>query len=167
MWPLGTVIRVLGSTSLVEEAGAAPEGAVRRGFTLIELAYVLAIIALLTAVTVPAYDAILRRARVTEAHAMVHAIAHAELRHLRDRGSYLACPATGELSDLPAPFPDEPCWRALGIRAEGEVRFRWGVELVDDSFVVTGQGDQDGDGELTTFRLDGRTFALQIEDELE
>jgi len=139
----------------------------RSGFTLIELSYVLALIALLAAVTVPTYDALLKRARTDEAHAMVHAIAHAELRHLRDRGSFVACPATGELADLPAAFPDEPCWRALGISAEGEVHYRYAVELVEGSFVVTAEGDQDGDGQLARFRLDGSTLGLEIEDELE
>ena len=139
----------------------------RRAFTLIELCYVLAIIGLLTAVTVPAYDTLLRRSRAAEAQAMVHAIAHAELQHLRDRGSYVACPASGELIDLPAPFPDAPCWRALGIRVGGDVRYRYGVEATADTFTVLAEGDQDGDGLLARYTLDSRTLDLTVEDELE
>lgn len=139
----------------------------RRAFTLIELCYVLAIIGLLTAVTVPSYDTLLRRSRAAEAPAMIHAIAHAELQHLRDRGSYVACPPAGGIADLPGPFPDAPCWRALGVRVSDEVRYRYGVEVTGGTFVVTAEGDQDGDGVLARFTLDGRTLHLEVEDELE
>ena len=69
----------------------------RRGFTLIELCFVIAIIAILAAVTVPAYDVLLRRAHSAEARSMMTAIAHAQLQYQRDHGSYLACAATGEV----------------------------------------------------------------------
>ena len=139
----------------------------RRAFTLIELCYVLAIIGLLAAVTVPAYDTLLRRSRTAEAQATVHAIAHAELQHLRDRGTYVHCPAVGDVADLPAPFPDAPCWRALGVRVGGDVRYLYGVVATDEGFTVTAEGDQDGDGILARYTLDGATLHLEVEDELE
>ncbi len=140
----------------------------RRGFTLIELCYVIAVIGLLAAITVPAYDVLLRRAHVAEARAMVHGIAHAELRHLRDRGAYVACGPAAEIPSEPVVFPeDEACWRELGIRSEGLVRYRYAVSLDDDSFLVTAEGDLDGDGRASRFSLDGRDLSLHIVDELE
>jgi len=140
----------------------------RRGFTLIELCYVIAVLGLLAALTVPAYDVLLRRAHVAEARAMVHAIAHAELRHLRDRGAYLPCGTSGDVPREPVAFPeDEPCWKALGIRSEGLVRYRYAVSLEDDSYLVTAEGDLDGDGQQSRFSLDGRDLILHVVDELE
>jgi prepilin-type N-terminal cleavage/methylation domain-containing protein len=53
----------------------------RAAFTLVELAYVIAILGLLTAIVVPTYDQIYRRARATEPRTMLEAIAYAELQH--------------------------------------------------------------------------------------
>jgi prepilin-type N-terminal cleavage/methylation domain-containing protein len=140
----------------------------RRGFTLVELCYVLAIIAALAAVAVPTYDVILRRAHVVEARAILHTIAHAELQHFRDRGSYLACGPFGEVVHEPTAFPwDEPCWRQLGVQAEGQQRYRYAVALQDESFVVIAEGDLDGDGVHSRLTLDGRDLDLQVVDELE
>jgi len=140
----------------------------RGGFTLIELCYVIAVIAILTSITVPSYGAIVKRARVQEAHATVTAIAHAELRHLRDRGSFVACGPSSEVVPVaPEPFPaDDACWRALGIHPEGLVRYRYAVSLDGDGFLVTAEGDLDGDGTPSRFSL-GTDLVLHIVDELE
>ena len=140
----------------------------RRGFTLIELSYVIAVIALLAAITVPAYDVLLRRAHVAEARAVVHGIAHAELRHLRDRGHYLPCGPAGDVPTEPVAFPaDAPCWKALGIRTEGLVRYRYAVSVADGSFLVSAEGDLDGDGIVSRFSLSGHDLELVVVDELE
>ncbi len=140
----------------------------RRGYTLIELSFVLAILAALTAATVPTYELIMRRARAAEPRGVVQAIAHAELRHFRDRGGYLACEATGDLPTTPVPFPNAvPCWRELGVQMTGDVRYRYEVRLDGDSYVVTAEGDLDQDGVIARFTLSGRDLALSIEDELE
>jgi len=139
----------------------------RRGFTLIELAYVLAVIGLLTAVTVPSYGYIVRRAYAAEAHATIHAIAHAEFRRFRDTGSYLACEASGPIPAAPVSWPAQPCWDALRIEVTDTVRYRYGVALQDGSFVVTAEGDLDHDGTPGRFTLDGRDLHVTLEGELE
>jgi prepilin-type N-terminal cleavage/methylation domain-containing protein len=141
---------------------------VRSAFTLIELACVIAVIGIMAATSVPIYDTLVRRAHTDEARTMVQAIAHAELRHFRDRGTYIACPSEGEVPKTPVRFSsDRACWRALGILIGGTVRYRYGVELDGTSFVVTAEGDLDRDGTPSRFRLHGKDFALTIEDELE
>jgi prepilin-type N-terminal cleavage/methylation domain-containing protein len=139
----------------------------QRGFTLIELSYVLAVLGVLAAITVPTYDLLLRRAHAAEAPAMMHAIAHAELQRLRDGGEYLACPATGDVPRAPVPFTDAACWSALGIRPEGPVRFRYGVALEDGGYVVTAEGDLDRDGETSLYTLRGEDLVVVVERRLE
>lgn len=140
----------------------------RRGFTLIEISYVITVIGLLATISVPSYRALLHRAHASEARAVLHAIAHAELQHLRDRGSYLACPATGDIPRGPATFPgEEACWRALSIRPEGEVYYRYGVTVADGTFEVTAEGDLDHDGVIARYRLSGRDLHLDVVDGLE
>ncbi|GEM_PF-2098669 len=138
------------------------------GFTLIELCYVVTVITVLTAVTVPVYDVLLRRARAHEAHAVLHDVAHAQLRHHRDRGTYVDCPVADPVPDPTGRFPvGRACWKELGVIVEGEVRFRYGTETSDEGFTVIGEGDLDGDGETSRFVLDGRTMVITTDRELE
>lgn len=139
----------------------------RRGFTLLELCFVVMIIGLLTAITVPSYDVLLRRTHQAEARSMLSAIAHAQLQYQRDNGVYLSCPATGPVPVPTLEFPSEPCWKQLGITVGSTVRYRYGVELSERSFVVTAQGDLDRDGHHSTLTLQGETLQIDIEDGLE
>lgn len=139
----------------------------KRGFTLIEVSFVLAVMALLVALIVPAYQTLTLRARSEEAHAMLSAIAHAELRYHRDHGAFVECPPEGEPLRAPTPFPsDRACWKALGIATDA-VRFQYGVALKDGSFAVTARADLDGNGVASSYVLDGRTLNLTVERELE
>ena len=139
----------------------------RRGFTLLELCFVVMIIGLLTAITVPTYDVLLRRTHQAEARSMLSAIAHAQLQHHRDNGSYLACPASGPIPTPTVAFPTEACWQQLGISMGSTVRYRYGVALTDHSFVVTAEGDLDRDGHHSTLTLQGETLQIDIVDGLE
>lgn len=140
----------------------------RRGFTLIELCFVLAILALLVGVTVPAYSHLHLRAKAAEADSMLQAIGHAQLQHFRDRGTYLACPAQGEIPGGLAPWQDpQGCWKAMGIEVGGAVRYRYSVELHGSDFVAVAEGDLDGDGQSGRYRLDGRSLVVTAEGPLE
>jgi prepilin-type N-terminal cleavage/methylation domain-containing protein len=140
----------------------------RRGFSIIELSYVLAVMGIVVAISVPTYDVFLKRARVDEARSVLAAIAHAELRHFTDRGVYLACSGEGPVPKGPGAFPnDSACWKELGIALSGEVRYRYSVELADGTFFAVAEGDLDGDGQPSHFRWNGRLATLAVENELE
>src|SRR5437868_475251 len=88
----------------------------RRGFSILELSYVLVVMAIIATISVPAYDVFFKRARTDEARSMLATIADSELRHFRDRGSYLACAASGPIPGGAGVFPnDAACWKTLGI----------------------------------------------------
>ncbi|MFH1463595.1 MAG: prepilin-type N-terminal cleavage/methylation domain-containing protein [Pseudomonadota bacterium] len=140
----------------------------RRGFTILELSCVIAIIAFICAASIPVYEVLVYRAQADEARTVLRAIAHAELRHYRDRGTFLACDPGGEVPRPTGAFPAEaPCWRALGFQLVGEVRYRYAVALDGDSFVATAEGDLDRDGSTSRFSLHGRDMQIFVEDELE
>lgn len=139
----------------------------RRGFTLIELAFVVAVIAILTAVTVPIAFTVVQRARVEEARATLHLIAHAQLQHRRDQGAYLPCAAVGEVPKTPVPFATAECWEKLGVVPEGRVRYRYSVDVEGDAFTVVAEGDLDADGTASRLTLDGRTLDVAVQQEFE
>jgi prepilin-type N-terminal cleavage/methylation domain-containing protein len=141
---------------------------VRRGFTIIELSFVLAVMAILVGLTVPTYQFLVHRARADEARTTVHAIAHAELQYHRDHRRYLPCEDGAAIPRGPARFPnDKACWEQLGIRLDGPVRYRYQVKQDGDSFTVLAEGDLDGDGRSSLFSLAGRDLQLTVKDELE
>ena len=140
----------------------------RSGFTIAEMAFVIAVMALLTSVTVPAVEVLARRARAGEARTMLAAIADRELQHFRDTGAFLACPKSGDVPrGVEAAFPKAECWKQLGVQVDGPVRFRYGVGVTGTEFTVTAEGDLDADGVASDYRWDGRTQALTITEALE
>ncbi len=78
----------------------------KRAFTLLELSFVLAIIAGAVALVTPVYETMLLRSRAAEAPEMLQALAHAERGYFRDHGRYLAC---GPTAPAPAPTPRARC----------------------------------------------------------
>jgi prepilin-type N-terminal cleavage/methylation domain-containing protein len=139
-----------------------------RGFTLVELSYVLGILGLLAAVAVPSYHVIMLRARAAEARTLLPAIAHAELMYRRDHGAFLACPAGNEpVPKREVPFAARTCWDALGVRAEGGVRYRYQVSLTASGFEAVAEGDLDGDGNTSRFTLSSTDLGIITQDEFE
>lgn len=134
-----------------------------RGFTLLELTSVLAVISILISLAVPTYRVYLDRARATEAAVNLETIAYLQQVTILERGRPIACPANPR--EVPAPlalFEAMPEWEELGFEPEGKMRFQYRVETKGDAFVVYATADLDQDGERSEYRYDGDTMALSV-----
>src|SRR5688500_17754853 len=97
----------------------------KRGFTMVELAFVVAVIGLLVALTVPAFMGSVRRTQMAEAQIALEEIATAQLAYRRDHGVFLACaPSSPAIPRGVAVRFDERAagWREIGYEVEGPVR---------------------------------------------
>lgn len=139
----------------------------KKGFTLIELMIVIAIIAFLAMVSVPSLKKFLAKAKRAEAHLNLSALATAEKVYWAEHGTYT--------DDL----------QALGWKPEGETQYSYGfpgaegknnivgklgggasglssAKASKDGFVVAAAGDIDGDGEQDILTID-QTNKITIE----
>lgn len=143
----------------------------KKGFTLIELMIVIAIIAFLAMVSVPSLKKFLAKAKRTEAHLNLSALATAEKVYWAEHGTYT--------DDL----------QALGWKPEGEVQYSYGFPGVEgknyvagklgggatslssgkagkDGFIVVAAGDIDGDGEQDILTIDQTNKIIIEKDDL-
>jgi len=102
------------------------------GFTLIELMIVVAIIGILSAIAIPAYQGYIRRSYLSEANSSIAAIKSAEESYFTINSCYIEAPA------YPSTIPsnsqvawDSPptAWgnTGLGVRPDRNVRFQYEV----------------------------------------
>ena len=131
----------------------------RRGFTLIEMMIVVAIIALLATIAIPNYISFQYRAKTSEAKSNLGSIRTCEEAYKAENDVYLACAvnpaaiAAGVKGDWVA---DQAGWIDIGFEPKGQIYYQYQVTVGSPAttFLAYARGDLDGDSTTSTFTLD-------------
>lgn len=118
-----------------------------RGFTLVELMMVVAILSVLAAIAVPEYHAMQFKVKRSEAFPVVEAIRAAEASYEAVYDSYLAAATLAPDANpgrLQRPWNYPPEFVTLGFLPDGEIRGSYRVTLSGPDFTAEGHMDTDG-----------------------
>lgn len=132
----------------------------KKGFTLIEMMIVIAIIALLATIAIPNYVGFRKKAMTSEAKSNLGTLRTLEEAYQADQQTYLVCaaePAAGIPAGVTTTWGGNANFDDIGFELKGNIRYQYAVAAggagIATSFSATAQGDLDGDGTPSTFTM--------------
>jgi prepilin-type N-terminal cleavage/methylation domain-containing protein len=143
---------------------------VQRGFTLIELMIVVAIIGILAAVAIPAFMDYMKRGKKTEAALQLNKIGKNNKRTYSELGMYVIGGGPGTPAKLTtgccgypdnhcppdvAGFTGDPVWKKLDFEIDEPSLFSYTYNGLAASFTALADGDLDCDGTEIHYTLKG------------
>jgi len=134
-----------------------------KGFSLVELMIVVAIMAILAAIAIPSFMKFSMKAKTAEASQNLSGIRTAEESYRAEEDAYLACTgypntvlAPPPASGTPWSTPSSGNFATIGFAADGRVRYCYTVTTASatgPTFGVTAVGDLDEKGTFGTFSI--------------
>lgn len=149
---------------------------IQRGFTLIELMIVVAIIGILAVVAVPTFMDYIKRSKKTEAALQLDKIGKNNKRAFSESSSFVVgktgptpgkgtggggcCGGGGtdpnHCKAVPATFAADTVWKPLDFQIDEDSLFYYGYDSTDGkTFAATATGDLDCDGTEIVYTLNG------------
>jgi len=157
-----------------------------KGFTLIELMIVVAIIGILAAIAIPNYLNYQMKAKTSEAKSNIGAIRTSEEAYVAEEDEFIVCQASprtaADLDENKEAWTDNGGFDTIGFSPSGDVYYTYGVadgsgvtvpagsgDLPganatadrNDGIVIIASGDLDGDGTTYTFSSNNTNSDIQ------
>ena len=126
----------------------------RKGFTLVELMIVVAIIGILASIAIPNFISMQYKTKRSEIPSNLKGIKSAQIAYESDFDSYVNCsayPSSPTKTTQQWTVSSSGGFKTIGWRPDGDVRGSYSVSTGSKDFTATGLSDVDGDSAYATY----------------